>query len=109
ARYPSLELGVLTRNSHDAITLLARGEAELAIVEGPLDEEPVPDGVQATVLASDVIVLACRPADPLASRGAIEPAALTGLGLVRREPGSGTRESVDRALSALGIRPTSRL
>lgn len=109
ARYPALELGVLTRNSHDAITLLARGEAELAIVEGPLDEEPVPEGVVATVLASDVIVLACRPGGPLASAAPLEPAALAGTPLVRREPGSGTRESVDRALSALGITTTSRL
>ena len=29
AKHPNLELSVLTRNSHDAITLLARGEAEL--------------------------------------------------------------------------------
>lgn len=109
ALHPELQLGVLTRNSHDAVTLLARGEAELAIVEGPLDEEPVPAGMVATVLATDGIVLACHPGHPLAQGGPIAPAALTGLGLVRREPGSGTRESVDRALSALGISPVTRL
>src|SRR5690554_991104 len=109
ARFPQLSLGVLTRNSHDAVSLLARGEAELAIVEGPLDEEPVPEGIVASVLATDEIVLACRPDDPLAALGPIPPEALTGLGLVRREPGSGTRESVDRALAAVGITPTTRL
>lgn len=109
ARYPKLQLGVLTRNSHDAVALLARGEAELAIVEGPLDEEPVPEDIVASVLATDEIVLACRPGDPLASNGPIPPAALTSLGLVRREPGSGTRESVDRALNAVGIEPETRL
>lgn len=109
ARYPQLQLGVLTRNSHDAVSLLARGEAELAIVEGPLDEEPVPAGMVASVLATDVIVLACHPAHPLARTGPLKPAALTGLGLVRREPGSGTRESVDRALAAVDVAPATRL
>lgn len=109
ARYPELQLGVLTCNTHDAVTLLARGEAELAVVEGPLDEEPVPEGMVATVLATDDIVLACRPGDPLAKGGPIALPALAGLGLVRREPGSGTRESVDRALAAIGIAPLTRL
>lgn len=109
AKHPNLELSVLTRNSHDAITLLARGEAELAVVEGPLDEEPVPDGMITTVLATDLIVLASHPNDPLVSQAPVAPTARKGLGLVRREPGSGTRESVDRALSPLGIEPATRL
>ncbi len=108
-RYPELQLGVLTRNTHGAVTLLARGEAELAVVEGPLDEEPVPEGMVATVLTTDEIVLACRPGTPLASSGPVPPKALEHLALVRREPGSGTRESVDRALAGLGIAPATRL
>ncbi|MFA5550062.1 MAG: LysR family transcriptional regulator [Trueperaceae bacterium] len=109
ASHPRLQLGVLTRNSQDAVALLARGEAELAIVEGPMDEEPPPDWTEATVLATDQIVLACRPDSDLAQRGVITPAQLTGMALVRREPGSGTRESVDRALGQVGVTPVTRL
>lgn len=109
ASYPQLQLSVLTRNTHDAVALLARGEAELAIVEGPLDEEPVPEDMRTAVLATDLIVLACHPADPLAGGRTVTTGDLQGLGLVRRERGSGTRESVDRALAAAGIAPRARL
>lgn len=109
AQHPGLALSLLSRNSHDALALLARGEAEMAVVEGPLDEVRLPPGVEATPLTTDVIVLACAPGDPLAASGPIAPAALTGLGLVRRERGSGTREIVDRALERVGVAPVTRL
>lgn len=107
--HPQLKLRVLTRNSHDAIALLARGDAELAVVEGPLDGAPLPPGVVTTQLATDEIVLACHPEDPLLTKAPLALTALTGLGLVRRETGSGTGEIVDRALSARGVECHTRL
>lgn len=108
AEHPRLSLSLLTRNSEDAIRLLARGEAELAIVEGPLDDE-LPPGVTRLRLATDVIVLACHPADPLAAAGVVSPRALTHLPMVRRESGSGTRQIVDRVLTEAGAFPATRL
>lgn len=109
AAHPHLSLSVLTRNSHDAIALLARGEAELALVEGPLDETPLPPGVMATELATDEIVLACHPADPLLKQAPLPRSVLAGVALVRREPGSGTGEIVDRFLSSVGVECGTRL
>lgn len=107
--HPGVRISLLTRNSQDALALLARGEAEIAVIEGPLDGIRLPVDTVREEVATDVIVLACRPDSPLARSASLEPAALTGLGLVRREPGSGTREIVDRALASAGAHPVTQL
>lgn len=95
ARYPKIELELLTRNTHEALTLLQRGEAAAAFVEGPLTG--VPDEVEQRVLGDDELVLVTRPDHPLAGRR-VALGDLEGLVVVARETGSGTREVVERAL-----------
>lgn len=98
---PALELRLLTRNSLEALALLSRAEADLALVEGPVP--PVPPDLQARTLFRDEIVLAVRTDHPLAGRENVRPDDLAGLAIVQREAGSGTREVVELALEALGL------
>lgn len=99
--HPALRIELLTRNSADAIALLAGGEADLAIVEGPVGE--LPSQVEASVFGYDELVLVVRPDHPLRAAAPLPLRALDGLALVRREFGSGTREVVDRALLGAGV------
>ena len=99
--HPQLELQLLTRNSLDALALLQRAEAHLAVVEGPVP--PVPADFDSRTLFRDEIVLAVKPDHPLAARQLVEADDLPGLAIVQREPGSGTREVVELALERMEL------
>ena len=107
AAHPGLRIELLTRNSADAVALLAGGEADLAIVEGPVSEPPAQ--VEVALYGIDRLVLVVRPDHPLAASEPLPLVRLAGLEVVRRERGSGTREVVDRALSAAGVDLTTTL
>ncbi|MEX2543352.1 MAG: LysR substrate-binding domain-containing protein, partial [Trueperaceae bacterium] len=99
--HPLLELHLLTRNSLDALALLHRAEADLALVEGPLSASPA--DLESRTLFHDEIVLAVRPDHQLAGRSSVSAADLPGLTIVQREEGSGTREVVELALAEMNI------
>lgn len=99
--FPALRIALLTRNSADAVTLLGAGEADLAIVEGPVGE--LPAQVMVARYGVDRLVLVVRPDHPLEADAALPLSRLEGLEVVRREPGSGSREVVDRALAGAGV------
>jgi len=99
--HPKIEIQLLTRNSLDALALLERAEASMALVEGQIP--PVPADLHTRTLFHDEIVLAVQPDHPLAGRESIHPTDLVGLEIVQREPGSGTREVVELALTALDL------
>lgn len=99
--YPELELQLLTRNSLDALALLHRAEADLALVEGPVTR-PAAD-LESRTLFRDEIVLAVRPDHPLAARPSVSASDLPGLAIVQREEGSGTREVVELALAEMDV------
>lgn len=101
AEHPGLRIDLLTRNSSDAAELLAAGRAELAIVEGPVGA--LPAGIAASLFGVDRLVLVVPPRHPLRADEPLPLGALEGLPTVRREPGSGTRAVVDRALAAEGV------
>jgi DNA-binding transcriptional LysR family regulator len=98
---PHIALQLLTRNSLDALTLLERAGASVALVEGKVP--PVPAGFHTRTLFDDEIVLAVQPSHPLARTTMVRPADLLGLEIVQREQGSGTREVVESALAALDL------
>ncbi|HEX7005365.1 MAG TPA: LysR substrate-binding domain-containing protein [Trueperaceae bacterium] len=100
-RHPLLELRLLTRNSLDALALLERAEADLAVVEGPVP--PIPDDFASQTIFHDEIVLAVRPDHALAGKGEVAGRDLPGLAIVQREPGSGTREVVELALAEMHL------
>lgn len=99
--HPRLRIELLTRNSAAAVGLLASGEADLAIVEGPVGD--LPWGIEASLFGIDRLVLVVPPDHPLRADEPVPLEALEGLEVVGREPGSGTGEVVDRALAEAGV------
>ncbi len=92
-------------NSREALRRVREGEAELAVVEGP---PPLDAGdLVLHPFGHDELVLVVPPDHPLAGRR-VDPGALADTPLLVREPGSGTREVVEAALAARGVRPPVR-
>lgn len=84
-------------NSDHVIEYVKAGDADLGFIEGPR----VPKGLRSRVVARDELVLVVRPDHPWARRSApVTAAELARTPLVTREPGSGTRDFLEAALSA---------
>ncbi|WP_370890272.1 LysR family transcriptional regulator [Janibacter sp. GXQ6167] len=105
AGHGSARLQVLPGNSEEAIAHLDAGEVDLAFVEGP----SVPRRLASRVVARDELVLVVAPDHPWARRRApISREELAETPLLLREPGSGTRTTLERALPELAA-PASEL
>lgn len=73
----------------------------LGFIEGPLH---VPD-LRADQFSEDEIAPVTSADHPLTSKKRLTPADFSGQPLLMREPGSGTRELVERCLQRHGVRP----
>lgn len=95
-RHPDERLLMRTGNTHELVDLIDRGEVDFALVEGPFDHATL----DSEPLSREACVVV---GPPLWGAGEGRPesiAALRPLRLVLREPGSGTREILERALAA---------
>ncbi|MFI7535545.1 LysR family transcriptional regulator [Streptosporangium sp. NPDC049376] len=93
-REPQVQVGLDVQNSAEVARLVGAG-IELGFVEGP----SVPQGLASRVVAADRLVVVVAPGHPWARRRtALLAAELAATPLVVRERGSGTRETLDRAL-----------
>ncbi len=103
-RHPESTLQLRVHNTAAIIDQLVRHELDLGLIEGSCRH---PD-LHVEPWVADELVVFCAPAHPLASRGSATLAELAGEAWIVREPGSGTRETLDQALrhhhSALNIR-----
>ncbi|WP_148614848.1 LysR family transcriptional regulator [Nocardioides rubriscoriae] len=87
-------------NSHQVVEAVVDGSAHLGFVEGV----DAPRRVRSTTVAEDELVLVVAAGDPLGRRRRpLTAQEVAGMGLTGREPGSGTREVVERALAAAGL------
>ncbi|SDD43838.1 LysR family transcriptional regulator [Nocardioides lianchengensis] len=87
-------------NSHQVEDAVRNGTAHVGFVEG-VDR---PLHVRSIVVAHDELVLVVAADDPLARRRtAMTAEEIAELPLTSREPGSGTREVVERALAEAGV------
>ncbi|MFI9269921.1 LysR family transcriptional regulator [Kitasatospora sp. NPDC052896] len=99
AARPDTAVTLRTANSAKVAELVLAGEAELGFVEG----SRTPPGLAGTAVAADRLVVVVGPAHRWARRGTpVSGAELAATPLVLREPGSGTREVLDRALAPYG-------
>lgn len=100
-RHPGVDLDVRVGNTREAAAAVLAGGAELGFVEGDLEE---PLLVQEAVGCDRLVVLA-RPDHPAARGRANRFADLLAYGWVLREVGSGTRSTLEAALSGAGLDP----
>ncbi|MBG0817216.1 LysR family transcriptional regulator [Planomonospora sp. ID82291] len=102
SREPQVQVGLEVQNSAEVARLVG-GEAggiELGFVEGP----SVPQGLASRVVAADRLVVVVAPGHPWARRRTpLLAAELAATPLVVRERGSGTRETLDRALAGHAV------
>ena len=104
--YPGIDLHLVSANTRDIADLMLGHEIEIALVEGPVDD----DGLLSEPWQTDIMTMIAAPSHPFAREDApIDPARLAEELLVIREPGSGSREVVNQALSAHAIQPSRTL
>lgn len=95
--HPEAEVRLRVHNSSHVFELVASGSCELGFVETPHAHPEL----RTRVVARDRLVVVVPPAHPWAQRTAgLTPAELAATPLVVREPGSGTRVTLDEALAA---------
>ncbi len=98
---PTLYVGLRVTNSETVAELVRTGEVDIGFVESPA----APAGLSARRVATDHLVVVVAPAHPWARRRRpLIAAELAATPLVVREHGSGTRETVERALAGAGAR-----
>ncbi|WP_285592715.1 LysR family transcriptional regulator [Actinomycetospora sp. NBRC 106378] len=99
ARRPDAAISLRAVNSSEVARLVLEGEVDLGFLEGP----ELPDGLEARTIARDELVLVVGPGSTWARRRrAMTIEELLGVGLVAREPGSGTRHALEAALADQG-------
>jgi DNA-binding transcriptional LysR family regulator len=93
-RYPEAPLTLEIGNTAAIASKIADFSLDLGLIEGELAH---PD-LSMTEWLGDELVLICNPSHPLAMQGPIQIAALLAERWVVREKGSGTRQTLDRAM-----------
>lgn len=96
---PRLYVGLRVTNSDTVVELVRAGEVDVGFIESPA----APAGLTTRRVAVDRLAVVVSPTHPWARRRrALTTAELVTAPLVVRERGSGTRETVDRALLRAG-------
>ncbi len=94
---PATVTSLTSGNSTEVAAQVLAGQADLGFVEGP----GLPEGLQAREVARDELALVVAPSHPWAvRRRKPRVAELAGTALISREPGSGTRQALERAIRA---------
>lgn len=105
AAHPGIDVAMVVGNRDALLQRLAANQDDLYILGQP------PEGwdVQCEPFADNPLVLVAPPDHPLARERAIDPRRLAGEPFILREPGSGTRATMQRFFDGLGIPLRARL
>ncbi|OYO21997.1 LysR family transcriptional regulator [Enemella dayhoffiae] len=96
AEHPAIEVGLQVCNSDQVTARVLRGQVRLGFIEsGRVDPR-----LQSSIVAADRLVVLVAPEHPWARRARpLDPTDLARTPLAVREPGSGTREVLERQLA----------
>lgn len=104
--HPNIDLHIISANTREIANLTIAHDIDIALVEGPVKDETL----FAEPWQTDLMELIVGPRHRFATAmEPIEPHALAAETLIVREPGSGSREIVTRALADLGVEPRRTL
>jgi DNA-binding transcriptional LysR family regulator len=104
--FPGIDLHLVSANTSDIAALMLAHEIEVALVEGPVEDE----NLTSEAWRTDVMGLIAGPDHRFAAaQGPIDVRLLADEILIVREPGSGTREVVAQALATHRIEPQRTL
>lgn len=105
-RSPEIYVSLTVTNSEQVATLATQGVVGLGFIEAPT----VPSGLVSRTVGSDRLVVVVAPGHPWARRRKpVELEELARTRLIVREPGSGTRETLDRILAGAMPEPARPL
>ncbi|MGV8845600.1 LysR family transcriptional regulator [Tessaracoccus sp.] len=90
-------------NSARVIELVEAGGTELGLVESP----SVPVGMESVAIGRDRLVVVVAPGHPWSRRRSVRIQDVAAASLVVREPGSGTRETLELAVDGLHCAPSA--
>jgi DNA-binding transcriptional LysR family regulator len=100
-RKPGVELDLRVHNRETVVRQLADNEIDLAIMGQP----PQDFATVAEAFADHPLVIVAAPDHPLAKKKQIAPAQLDEETFLIREPGSGTRATMERYFADAGVAP----
>ncbi len=105
--HPAIEISMEIANTHEIQIRLAEGKLDLGFTEGLIES----DRLESAVFATDELVAVAPPKHPLVGKRRVTAKHVCAEPLILREPGSGTRAVVERALRSRGlsVRPTLSL
>lgn len=96
--HPGIRIRVKSGNTQHVAQWLIDCEVDVALVEGPVEDERL----ESRPWRDERMLLVVPPGSPLSTR-AFSAKALRGVTWIVREPGSGSREVVERTLAELGV------
>lgn len=103
AAYPGVDLAVAAGNTRDAAAAVRDGDAELGFVEGRVDDP----ALSQDVVGVDRMVLVMASSHPWADSRRLDVQDLAQAAWLMREPGSGTRSTLETAFNDAGIDPAA--
>jgi DNA-binding transcriptional LysR family regulator len=101
ALHPEVQAHLTVANSETIVNRVADHEIDVGLIESP---SYLPS-LQNEVCCDDELVLICAPAHALARKKSVKARDLASCPMVRREPGSGTREFSDNYFREHGVPP----
>jgi DNA-binding transcriptional LysR family regulator len=102
--HPAIEIVLTEQHNQELQAALARGDIDAAVIG--ITGEPLPAHVRTRVIATEPLVLAVRPDDPLARRPSVTFGTLRDYPLITLTPGSGLRVVLENACREAGFTPS---
>lgn len=100
-RFPAIVPRLFVANSGNVQSLILERRIDIGFIEGvPHQADLVSD-----VVCEDEMRVVCPPSHPMLKETSITPELLTYYHYISREPGSGTREIIDKYLQDAGLSP----
>lgn len=97
SRHPGMDVSLQVANTATIAGQVARFELDLGMIEGELSHR----SLETIHWREDELAVFAAPGHPLAGRARVSDRQLRSLQWIVREPGSGTRQTFDRAMAGL--------